>query len=68
LSGRIAAVLDGLGLPTEIPPELSREVIVRAMERDKKKAGGVVRFALPVEIGKVEVGVPMDDLAKIFKE
>jgi shikimate kinase/3-dehydroquinate synthase len=68
LSGRITAVLDGLGLPTTVPSELSREVIVRAMERDKKKAGGVVRFALPVEIGKVEVGVPMDDLATIFKE
>jgi len=37
---------------------LPREEIVRAMMADKKKSAEVIRFALPVEIGKVElVGV-----------
>lgn len=53
----IEACLQGLGLPTEIPPELDRLRIVQAMSVDKKKAGGEVQFALPVRVGEVQVGV-----------
>ncbi len=57
LAEEIAGCLRGLGLPTEIPPGLSREAIRQAMRVDKKKAGGTVRFALPVRVGEVRVGV-----------
>ncbi len=57
LAGGIAALLSSLGLPTEIPPGLDRDAIVAAMQRDKKKAAGIVRFALPAAIGDVRVGV-----------
>ncbi len=57
LAEEIAAVLAELDLPTEIPPELDSGEIIAAMQRDKKKSGGVVRFALPVAIGEVRVGV-----------
>lgn len=64
LSDAICESLLGLGLPTRIPKDLSREELVRAMKVDKKKSNGVVRFALPVEIGKVElIGVPDPELA-----
>lgn len=62
LSGQIKAVLTGLGLPTEIPPGLAVPAILQSMKVDKKKAGRVVKFALPVRIGEVRVGVAVSDL------
>jgi shikimate kinase / 3-dehydroquinate synthase len=61
LANEISAVLQAVGLPTEIPADLNLEDIAAAMRRDKKKAGGVVRFALPAAIGDVRVGVEIED-------
>ncbi len=36
------------------------------MKLDKKKAAGVVRFALPVKIGEVKVGVEVNDLENVL--
>jgi 3-dehydroquinate synthase len=55
LSTRISDALSGLGLPVEIPQELSREEIIRAMRVDKKKNAASIRFALPARIGKVQL-------------
>ncbi|HVN15117.1 MAG TPA: 3-dehydroquinate synthase [Anaerolineales bacterium] len=68
LSERIAGTLSTLGLPIRIPKELPREELIRAMRVDKKKSAGVVRFALPVELGKVRVNVEVKDLELIFEE
>jgi 3-dehydroquinate synthase len=62
LSDAIAEVLIGLDLPVEISEELDRAELIRAMRVDKKKAQGVIRFALPVRIGEVKVGVEIKDL------
>ncbi len=56
LAEDIASVMQAVGLPTEIPPDLDRGAILRAMQYDKKKSGGVVKFALPAAIGDVRVG------------
>jgi 3-dehydroquinate synthetase len=61
----IGEVLSELGLPVEIPKELSREEILRAMRVDKKKNAKAIRFALPVEIGKVEL-VDVADLESVI--
>ena len=61
LADEIAVVFKTVGLPTEIPPNLDRNKIIDAMTRDKKKAGGVVKFALPVAIGDVSVGIVVED-------
>ena len=61
LANKITAVLQAVGLPTEIPPDLDRNEIAEAMTRDKKKSAGVVKFALPAAIGNVQVGVKIDD-------
>ncbi|NUM46041.1 MAG: 3-dehydroquinate synthase [Anaerolineales bacterium] len=61
LADEIADCLRGVGLPTEIPLELDRAAILRTMQVDKKKAGGKVKFALPVRIGEVQVGVEVGD-------
>jgi 3-dehydroquinate synthase len=54
-SETIGKPLSELGLPIHIPTELPREELIRVMRLDKKKSNGVVRFALPVEIGKVDL-------------
>jgi 3-dehydroquinate synthase len=67
LSEAVAETLRALKLPTQIPEDLPREEIIRAMSVDKKKSSGVVRFALPAEIGKVEL-VDVKDLEMVFEE
>lgn len=62
---RIEAVLAGVGLPVEIPPDLPRERIIDAMRLDKKRAAGKVRFALPVDIGEVRTGVVIEDWEQV---
>ena len=61
----IADVLSTLGLPIAIPESMPRQEILRAMRVDKKKNAKGIRFALPVEIGKVEL-VDVDDLESIL--
>jgi 3-dehydroquinate synthetase len=63
----IAGSLSALSLPVHIPRELPREDLIRAMHRDKKKSNGFVRFALPAEIGRVEL-VDVDDLEMVLEE
>jgi shikimate kinase/3-dehydroquinate synthase len=55
LDEAIAESLKVLGLPIQIPEEMPREEIIRAMRVDKKKSTNVIRFALPVEIGKIKL-------------
>lgn len=61
LTEEIAGILAALGLPIQIPKELPREEITHAMRLDKKKNAQAIRFALPVEIGRVEL-VDVTDL------
>jgi 3-dehydroquinate synthase len=65
LGDEITAVLAGLGLPVQIPDDLAREEILRAMRVDKKKNAASIRFALPVEVGKVEL-VEITDLESVL--
>lgn len=61
----LAAVLRGLGLPTEIPAQMSQAAILQAAQVDKKRRAGRLRFALPKRIGEVEV-VAVDEAVVIF--
>ena len=62
ISDTLGEALTALGLPTEIPKNLDRNKILSAMKLDKKKKSGIIRFALPVKIGEVKVGVSVDNL------
>jgi shikimate kinase / 3-dehydroquinate synthase len=62
----IESTLSSLGLPIHIPVEMPREEIIRAMRVDKKRNAKAIRFALPVEIGKVEL-VDVSDLEDVLK-
>ncbi len=60
--------LTALSLPIHIPEEMPREEIIRAMRVDKKKNAESIRFALPVEIGRVElVAVRVEDLESVLE-
>jgi shikimate kinase / 3-dehydroquinate synthase len=65
-SEALAETLTGLGLPFTIPENMDRGKLIRAMQVDKKKAAGVVRFALPVKIGEVMVGVEVENLEEVL--
>ena len=67
LAERVEKTLLGLGLPTDIPKNLAKDDLIRAMKVDKKKAANVVRFALPVKIGEVKLGVEVENLEMVFE-
>ena len=59
---RQSALFKTIGLPTECPAE-QLPVLLEAMQRDKKVVGGVLKFVLPTELGRVElVDAPADEL------
>jgi 3-dehydroquinate synthase len=61
---RIRSLLRTLGLPVRAPAGLDPVELVRAMSRDKKVKGGILRCALPARIGRALDGddptVPVD--------
>jgi len=65
----ISAVLQRFDLPSRVPPGLDPAAILTGMRVDKKNVAGELRFALPVEIGQVQVGVKVsgDDLKILEK-
>lgn len=66
LSAALEKTLIALGLPVDIPKDMGQAKLISAMKMDKKKRSGVVRFALPVDIGKVQIGVEVDDLEGVL--
>jgi 3-dehydroquinate synthase len=67
-SNRLVKTLSGIGLPIEIPRSIDRARLLDAMQFDKKRVSGILRFALPISIGQVESGVEVDpeDLREII--
>lgn len=68
LSSTLVETLSGLGLLVEIPENLPHGELIHAMKMDKKKSNKVVRFALPVKIGEVKVGIEIDNLISVLEE
>jgi len=67
LSETVAESLSALGLPIQIPKDLPRDELVRAVRVDKKKNAQAIRFALPAEIGRVEL-VDVTDLENVLED
>ncbi len=55
LGRRQLALLEAFGLPTAAKPEWPVEDMIAVMRRDKKAAGGRMRFILPTRIGEVKL-------------
>jgi len=66
LADKISETLSALRLPTQIPDDMPRGEIIRAMRVDKKKTAKAIRFALPATIGKVEL-VEVTDLESVLE-
>jgi 3-dehydroquinate synthase len=62
LTDALKESLTALGLPVEVPADLEWDKLISTMKMDKKKKSSVVRFALPVKIGEVRVGVELENL------
>ena len=53
LRGRLAALLAGLGLPTQLPRALNPDTLLGGMARDKKNRDGRIHFALASGLGRI---------------
>lgn len=64
---RVIGLLAAIGLPVDLPPDLSRALLLDKMHLDKKVRGGTVTFVFQDGIGAVlraptgRVGVPVSD-------
>jgi 3-dehydroquinate synthase len=56
LGGRVAGLLDRLGLPVRLPEPIPADRLVQAMASDKKNRRARVRFALPRALGSMDAG------------
>jgi len=61
LPGIIFQALQNLGLPIKLSYSIHIDRIITAMQKDKKKAGGRIKFALPRQIGSVGYGDQVDE-------
>jgi shikimate kinase/3-dehydroquinate synthase len=68
LPQQLAETLSRLGLPTALPVGTDLASLQQAMQVDKKRADGVVKFSLPVHIGQVQPGVAIDHLDLLLRE
>jgi 3-dehydroquinate synthase len=69
LGARQDALLAGYGLPGDLPPVRVDDVLA-AVPRDKKSRAGTVRWVLPREMGRAQVGVAVPDeiVARVVHE
>lgn len=60
----IVDLLRAFELPSQLPPDVSREKILKAVPFDKKFAGGKVRFVVAPQIGSARLSseVTLDDI------
>ncbi|MFQ5508569.1 MAG: 3-dehydroquinate synthase [Leptospirillia bacterium] len=49
------ALIEGFGLPTELPPRMDKKALLSAMTLDKKVAAGQIRLILADRIGHVDM-------------
>lgn len=57
LSEQLSQVLRQLGLPVQPPPGLAVDDLRAALQVDKKRRQGELRFSLPRRVGQVEYGI-----------
>lgn len=68
LAEEITQTLLALELPTELPDTIDRQGLVQTLQMDKKRKGGLVKFALPIRIGEVRPGIEIPDLSNLIIE
>lgn len=61
LQKRIEDILESVNLPTRIPSHITPQALLQAMQRDKKKRAGQLRFILIRGIGQAFVSDEVSD-------
>lgn len=61
LADRVKNILKSCGLPVTVPSGAPVQEIIQTMYLDKKVRHGNLEFVLPVEPGRVECGIPVDE-------
>jgi 3-dehydroquinate synthase len=56
-SQSVKQMISSLGLPDQIPVSMDKHAILSAIQLDKKRQDGRIRFALPTGIGHVQPGI-----------
>ncbi len=59
---RVKDVLQGFGLPVEVPADLDRAQMKEFLKTDKKSVDGKPFFVLPLQIGKVLISDDVDEV------
>jgi len=60
LQSRVESIIENVGLPVRIPRHLNPDLVIKAMDRDKKKIAGRQRFVLLRDIGDAYVSDAVD--------
>ena len=68
LADEITTLLENLGLPAALPQDMDRDAMLTAMESDKKRRNGKVRFALPARIGGYAFSSPSMEVVRSVME
>lgn len=65
---RQVTLIEKAGLPTQLPPGINIEAILKSLQLDKKVQAGRVRFVLPTQIGAVKVTdqVPPEQIRQVL--
>ena len=62
LQKRIETILESVNLPTRIPSSLNPNALLQAMQKEKKKQAGHLRFILIRGIGQAFVSDEVSDI------
>jgi 3-dehydroquinate synthase len=66
---RLRGLIAAFGLPTEMPPGWCSEEFRQALGRDKKRAGGGIRFVLLPELGRTTTRMlQSDEVVRLLNE
>ena len=61
LPDKLSRYFSSVGLPVSVPAGIDVSEVLEAITLDKKKTGGIVRFALPAAIGNVRTGIIVEN-------
>lgn len=66
LTSEVVGIFQTIGLPTSFSGNVEYQAMIDIMKLDKKKRSGVQQFVLPVRIGEVRWGVPVNDIQPVI--
>lgn len=65
----IKSLIESYGLPSKIPEDINKQIVLSSMELDKKAVAGELKFILPERIGRVKIhkGIPQEVIRELLQ-